>query len=137
DFGLAIAAPSGLARDRYPGTPRPITLTAGTHRHPHRAAVGRRLRRGRFWLRRGRGRRAGVALEDLVDRLAEDLPRVLERGDLLRPELDLKLCLDPPAADDRRDRQADVADAVGAGDERGDRQDALRVEGDRVDDLAD
>ena len=62
-----------------------------------------------------------VRLEDLVDRLAEDLRRVLERRDLLRPERDLELRLDALAADDRRHRDADVADAVGAVHERGDR----------------
>src|SRR5205814_1076041 len=50
---------------------------------------------------------------------------------------DFELRLNALAADDRRDREADVADAVRPRDERGDRQDALGVEREGVYDLAD
>src|SRR4051794_3024713 len=135
---LSIPAPAPLSRDRHPGRAGgvPVATAPGPHRHPDRPGGVRRCG-GRGRLRGGGLRRGGILLQDLVDRLAEHLARALEERDFPGEELDLELRLDPLAADDRRDREADVADAIGAVDERGDRQEPLLIERDGVDDLAD
>ena len=63
--------------------------------------------------------------------------RVLKRGHFLGPEVDFELVLDAAAAQHGGHRDADVADAVGAIDQRGDGEDAFAVERDGVDDLGD
>ncbi len=98
------------------------------------AALGAASRPARGSRRRGCERsagRLGIALVDRVDRLAQDLGRVLQRRGLLGPELDLELAFHPLAPDDGRDRQADVADPVWPVDQRRDRQDPLLIERDR------
>ena len=84
--------------------PAEVARSSRAHRHPHRPRGSRRS----FEAGRAAGAgvglagRLGVALEDLVDRLAEHLGRVLQRRDFLGPELDLELGLDALAADDGR-----------------------------------
>src|SRR5262249_32647509 len=98
---LSISAPPApLPGDRHAGGTLPRSISAGAQRHP-----GTIRRRGGRAGRRDNGRllpRLGVRLEHLVDRVAEDRRRVLERGDFLRPEVDFELRLDAIAADDRR-----------------------------------
>ncbi len=119
-------------------TPAPIVTRTGREPLPD---CGRRVaagpRRGRTGRLHGPAGRPGIGLEDRLDRLAQDLGRVLEGRGLLGPELDLELAFHALAPDHGGDRKADVADAVGAVDQRGDRQDPLLVQRRGVDDVAD
>ena len=87
--------------------------------------------------RSGLARGLGVTLVDRFDGFTQDLGRMLQRRGFFRPELDLELAFDPFAADHRRDRDANIADAVGTVDKGRDRQDAFLIERDGVDDFAD
>src|SRR4051812_39429170 len=98
---LTTSAP--LTRDGDPGLAARAVAAPRAHRHPDARAVPRRLRGGRL-RDDGALARGGVRLEDLVDRAAEDLTRVLQGRDFLRPELDLELSLDARPAQDRGHR---------------------------------
>src|SRR4051794_37068007 len=122
DLIISAASPAVAVPQAGDGHPRPaseVPRSSRAHRHAD-LPWARGLWRSRSCHRRrvGLAGRLGVALQHLVDRLAEDLSRVLQRRDLLGPDLDLELGLHSPAADDGRDRDADVAHAVDAADER-------------------